>query len=570
MSALRLVSALVFGILKTFGVLPSKRSISTESLTVCSEQPHTLITDLTIESRSTNNTSCTCALDPLRWHRIEKDLYLHTAKQSAWLYIAETKEKELAVDDLVVTDIRLGDLDPSAGSDNLWERRPGGIWIRRSRYTDDIHPIITGVDVLFGTDAVDPRPQWTLMGPSLQLNAEPDIPVARLTIRRSMAKPILDGPQIRLEAKKDGKFKIVQISDTHMVTGVGVCKDATDAQGQPLPESEADPLTVNFLGEILDAEKPDLVVFTGDQLHHDIADSQSAIFKVVAPLIERSVPYAAVFGNHDAEGDHALSRIAQMSLLQDLPFSLCQPGPDHVDGVGNYYLQMFRYGESQLPSSTLYLMDSHGQIPSKVKDPDYDWIKQSQIDWFTHASQALRRARNSEDNHNHSHVSLAFMHIPLPEYAASDLIIKGGHRREPTEGPSFNSHLYDALAKEGVAAIGCGHDHVNDFCALRPQQKHEDSKQGGINPARLGPWLCYGGGAGFGGYCSYGDKRYHRRARVWEIDTNTGGLKTWKRVEYAKERIDELVLIGAGSSEAVATPELIDGDKHSLTVQAEF
>jgi DNA repair exonuclease SbcCD nuclease subunit len=111
-----------------------------------------------------------------------------------------------------------------------------------------------------------------------------------------------------LRVKDDGKFKIVQISDTHMVTGVGVCKDAIDAHGKPLPERAADSLTVNFLGGILDVEKPDFVILTGDQLHHDILDSQSTLFKVVAPLIERSIPYAAVFGNHDDEGTYALSR----------------------------------------------------------------------------------------------------------------------------------------------------------------------------------------------------------------------------------------------------------------------
>lgn len=228
-----------------------------------------------------------------------------------------------------------------------------------------------------------------------------------------------------------------------------------------------------------------------------------------------------------------------MSLLQDLPFSLSQSGPEEVDGVGNYYLQVFGPGKSQRPLLTLYFLDSHGQRPSKVKDPDYDYIKQSQIDWFTNTSQALRKAREDNDSHNHFHVSLAFMHIPLPEYADPNLIIRGGHRREPTEGPSFNSHFYDTLSKEGVAALGCGHDHVNDFCALQPQDIS--------NPLQLGPWLCYGGGTGFGGYCSYGDKRYRRRSRVWELDTNARSLKTWKRVEYEGERVDELVLVGGAA-----------------------
>jgi hypothetical protein len=166
---------------------------------------------------------------------------------------------------------------------------------------------VTEVEVLFGIDAVDPRPQWALMESSLQLNARPEVPVARLSILYGRAKSRPDS-RATLRVKEDGAFKIVQISDTHMVTGVGICKDAIDAQGKNLPESEADPLTVDFIGKILDVEKPDFVILTGDQLHHGIPDSQSAIFKVVAPIIERSIPFAAVFGNHDSEGIHALSR----------------------------------------------------------------------------------------------------------------------------------------------------------------------------------------------------------------------------------------------------------------------
>lgn len=246
-----------------------------------------------------------------------------------------------------------------------------------------------------------------------------------------------------------------------------------------------------------------------------------------------------------------------MSLLEDLPFSLCQSGPEEVDGVGNYYLQIFGHAKPQLPLATLYLLDSHGQIPSEAKDPDYDWIKQSQIDWFTRTSQALRRMREKHGRNDDFHLSLAFTHIPLPEYGDRNLVIRGGQRREPTEGPSFNSHFYNALIKEGISAMGCGHDHVNDFCALRPDQLDGESRQYALKRPRLGPWLCYGGASGFGGYCSYGGKRYHRRSRVWELDTNTGSIKTWKRVEYADERVDELVLVKSG--EVALNPSEADG-----------
>lgn len=232
----------------------------------------------------------------------------------------------------------------------------------------------------------------------------------------------------------------------------------------------------------------------------------------------------------------------QMSILQNLPFSLCRPGPTNVDGIGNYYLQVLAPGQSSLPLSTLYFLDSHSQIPETA---DYDHIKQSQIKWFTETSQAKRKAREKNENDSRFHLTVAYFHIPLPEFEGN-VSIGNGHRREPTEGPSINSHLYDALVKEEISAVGCGHDHVNDFCALLPQQTQQD----GDGTPQRGPWLCYGGGSGFGGYCSYGKwpfgRRFHRRMRVWELDTSAGSLRTWKRVEYNRDRVDELVLVENG------------------------
>ncbi|TLS20810.1 uncharacterized protein PpBr36_10990 [Pyricularia pennisetigena] len=488
--------------------------------------------EITTSSKAFDSVS-TCEPDSRIWHRIEKDLYLHASDQRAWVYIALANEQELAAKDLMVMDITVG--DPPQNSESSWERRPGGIWVRRGEFNGKIDDFVTEVDVLFGMDAVDPRPEWALIRSPIQLKGQADIPVARLSILHGRAKL---RPRAALRVRDDGKFRIVQISDTHMVTDVGLCKDAIDAHGNHLPWTEADPLTVKFIGEILDIEKPDLVILTGDQLHHDIRDSQSALFKVVAPIIERSIPFAAVFGNHDSEGTHALSRTEQMRILESLPYSLCEPGPDLVTGIGNFYLEVLAPAPSHLPLSTLYCLDSHGGISSTTRYPDYTPIDQSQIAWFTDIALTRRIAcKNGDVNNNSFHLSIAFLHIPLPEFGDPSLIIRNGHRGEPSESPSRNTYTYDALAAGGVQALGCGHDHVNDFCGLLPLA--------GTNAHRL--WLCYAGGAGFGGYCSYGRTRFHRRMRVWELSTNTGSLTTWKRVEYCKDRVDELLLVESGA-----------------------
>lgn len=458
------------------------------------------------------------------WIRIKKDLYLRQGKtQAAWLCMQKKSRDDLTDEDQVVTQLAVETLSPG----HLWERRPLGVWVLRSRAEQSNQDsFMTDLDVLFGTDAVDPRPGWTLDRNSLQLKLPTDVPLARLTVKYGGSQPT---PKVRLAPKADGSFKIVQISDLHFGTRPGICEDAIDADGRLLPVFEADPKSVDFAGQCLDLEKPDLVVLTGDQSEYGkTPDTQTAIFKYAAPLIERSIPWAIVFGNHDDEGPPSLPRTAQMALFQSLPFCVARPGPDNVDGVGNYFLEVWT---SQHSALSLFFLDSHNRLP--VEGEIYDWIKQSQIDWFRKASQDLIR-KLIEDR---KPLRLAFIHIPLPEYNDGDLIITGGQKREEVMSPQYNSHFYDALAAEGVTALSCGHDHVNDYCALRPARADKTS--------RLGPWLCYGGGSGFGGYGGYGG--YHRRVRVFNIDTRAARVNTWKRVEYCEEKVDELVLVDNGA-----------------------
>jgi hypothetical protein len=274
-----------------------------------------VVTDLTVCFFSLDGLPSTCVPDPQTWHRVEKELYLHTSRQTAWLYVALANEDEFLAEDLFIADIRVGKAPPSSSS-SQWESRPGGIWVLRRKFSEKKDQPLTEVDILFGQDAVDPRPQWKLIASPLQLDDQSKLLDAKLTVLFGRTRPIL-GAQQSLRVGENHKFKIVQISDTHMGTGVGVCKDAIDADGNNLPQSDADPLTVNFIAKILDLEKPSLVILTGDQLHHDTPDSQTALFKVAAPIIERSVPFAAVFGNHDSEGAHALSRKCSSSYLLD-------------------------------------------------------------------------------------------------------------------------------------------------------------------------------------------------------------------------------------------------------------
>ena len=508
-----------------------------------------VITDVSIAFCSRTNPFSSCRLDSAKWHRVEKDLYLHSGwVSSAWLHVQRKKEEELEEDDMVVTGVRISRLDPGVGeqgrSGERWEARPGGIWVLRGkgRKESDSSKAVTAVDVLFGADAVDPRPGWELASNPLLVDADSRMHMPRLSIRHGQPKTEakVQPPRVR----KDGRFKILQVSDAHLSTGVGNCRDAIGPGNKLSTDCEADVRTLAFVESILDDEKPDLVILSGDQVEGPAApDTQSAIFKFAAPLIERNIPYAAIFGNHDDEGGRSISRSAQMSLMQTLPFSLSEPGPKEIEGIGNYYVEVLGHS-SDHSALTVYLLDSHSLTPDEKNYKGYDWIKQNQIDWFRSTAQGLKKAHAK---YSHIHLDMAFIHIPLPEQRDQSNIITGGEWKEGVTAPGFNSHFYDALTDEGVVAMGTGHDHVNDYCALRSATNNPDGKL-------HGPWMCYAGGSGFGGYAGYGG--FHRRLRLWEVDTNAGRMRTWKRVECCGEdtgkMVDEIVIVEGGH---VVAPE---------------
>jgi hypothetical protein len=167
-------------------------------------------------------------------------------------------------------------------------------------------------------------------------------------------------------------------------------------------------------------------------------------------FIQRKIPYATIFGNHDDE--KTLSRPAQMALIETLPYSLSEAGPEGIDGVGNYVVEILARGGSKHSALSLYLLDTHAYSPDEQHYPGYDWVKQSQIDWFNKKAEGLKK---EHDKYTHHHMDLAFIHIPLPEYRDPDNIIVGTWN-ETVTAPNFNSGFRDALVKQGVVLVSCG------------------------------------------------------------------------------------------------------------------
>lgn len=442
------------------------------------------------------------------WYKIPKPLnYNHNGKKSSklrqqYIFIRKLPLKSLDENTEVITDFRLSETE-----DSRWN-------YRHEKYNKEHEEkYIYNVDVLFGADAVDPRPEWELIKEPIK-GLSGQVP-AYITLKHSPMTKV-EKPKLKIDA--GARFKVLQVADLHFSTDEGVCRD----QYPEVADCKADKRTLKFLESVLDIETPDLVVLTGDQVFGDDSfDSVTTMLKVLNPFIKRKIPYAVMFGNHDDEG--SLTREQLMSLIEAAPYSLAQAGPSNVDGVGNYVFSV-KDNDKKTNLLTFYVLDSHKYSPRPKTNPGYDWIKENQLLF-------VQRQHESILETHENHLSFALFHIPLPEYKNLNNQPFIGNYKEGITAPKYNTYARDLFAKIGVSIVSVGHDHCNDYCLLDSNAELNNKL-----------WLCYGGGSGEGGYGGYGGTT--RRLRIFDIDTSDATVKTYKRLETTPNEIfDQQTLV---------------------------
>jgi 3',5'-cyclic AMP phosphodiesterase CpdA len=289
-----------------------------------------------------------------------------------------------------------------------------------------------------------------------------------------------------LKFQNDGTFKIVQFTDVHMGDG-----------------TDEDLKTKELMDKILESEKPDLVVFTGDLCYSE--NNEASLREAIKPVECSGVPWAAVFGNHDAEigsGKEKLLRVQQESYR-----CLTVAGDKELSGLCNYYLTI-NGSLIDKPNWVLYLMDSGDYNPNERVE-GYDFIKRNQIDWYTKLSLKLKKQYGNIPG-------LAFFHIPLIEYNdVWDISTCYGEKNESCCCPRQNSGLFSAMLEMGnVKGVFVGHDHINDY-------------YGDL----YGIKLCYGRATG---YNTYGKENFAHGARIIILRESQKSFETWVRLDDGK------------------------------------
>lgn len=293
----------------------------------------------------------------------------------------------------------------------------------------------------------------------------------------------------QLKFNKEGKFKIAQFTDVHM------------KYGNPMSD-----VALANIDEILATEQPDLAVFTGDVVY---AKPAAPAYEQVFSILEKhKVPFVFVPGNHDDEQDMGRDEI--YAFVRKFKHNIQPEGRD-------FSVPVYASDGSGKAAAAVYCFDSNAY--ARIKDVGgYDWIGFDQVAWYRSESRRYTAA-----NGGNPLPSLAFFHIPLPEF--KEAIEKDGNpffgiRKETVASPRLNSGLYTAMLTEGdVMGVFCGHDHDNDFTTI---------------------W--YGMVLGYGRY-SGGNTVYNNLsngARIFELHEGKREFETWLRLRggAVKDRTD--------------------------------
>ncbi|MFT3738426.1 MAG: PA14 domain-containing protein [Breznakibacter sp.] len=271
-----------------------------------------------------------------------------------------------------------------------------------------------------------------------------------------------------------GKLKIMQFTDLHYDAG----------------RSES-AMTRSLIISMLEKEMPDLAVFTGDLV---LGDEVEKGWREIGHIMEqKKTPWVAIFGNHDGECNVPRAEIYQ--IVKKMPYNISPSSTEQ--GVTDFVLAVKSSVTGQT-AALLYFFDSNAYAPTYLPGA-YGWVTHQQVTWYRHEATKYQTG-------NGSLPALAFLHIPLMEFARLDRDAVTGHWDEDVSSPGINTGLFAAMVESrDVMGIFAGHDHNNDYIGVLCDIA-----------------LAYGRCSGYGGY---GDLR--QGARVIEMVEGKFAFDTW-------------------------------------------
>ena len=200
----------------------------------------------------------------------------------------------------------------------------------------------------------------------------------------------------------------------------------------------------DHITEIINATKPDLILLTGDVVYGEFDDNGSSLTDFVAFMETFKIPWAPVFGNHDAET--VLGVDWQCEQFEKAEYCLFKQR--ELTGNGNYTVGIKQDGKLR---RVFFMLDSNGCTWMSQKSKENGHYRtaagfgQDQIDWYTNTINEIKK--NSPD----TKYSFAF-HIQLQAFA--DALAKYGFTNQDTINNPINIDRVTPTSSQDFGYVG--------------------------------------------------------------------------------------------------------------------
>lgn len=284
----------------------------------------------------------------------------------------------------------------------------------------------------------------------------------------------------------DEDFRVMQLTDVHI--------------GGGWMSTSKDTMALNAVAAMVAAEKPDLVIITGDLVYP--VPFQAGTFnnmnsaELVATLMETlGVYWLPAFGNHDTEIYSRYTREDISKFYADEKWEYCLFEDNSDDDVDGYCNQVINVKNSLgIITQSLYTFDTHSYVDGDYLGIGwkYDNIHENQIEWYKSCVEKYNKQNtnliNNGDFENKTELletysivkSLAFWHVPNTEYLdAWNEYVDADYKNTDNltyyygtvgeTGKMVYSGVYEDEIFEVMLSLGstqgifCGHDHLNNF-----------------------------------------------------------------------------------------------------------
>ena len=181
--------------------------------------------------------------------------------------------------------------------------------------------------------------------------------------------------------------------------------------------------TIEFMQQVVNETNPDLIILTGDILFGKKVNGPKGLQKVLDIMDSFKIPYAYLYGNHDAEElteGYSKKELHEYLLANESPYLIY--GDEYSEKNRKSYLDV-RYGVYSLQIRNVdnkdllgaYMFFDNGYYDSRISS--YNSISQGQIDWYVTRVNELQTEYSQQSNNPCEVVpTVIFNHMQLPEY----------------------------------------------------------------------------------------------------------------------------------------------------------